>query len=188
MSKIDNQSINEVLTDSLTKYRNKLGQEVAFRKIIVAQKNKAQLKYLKTLQSQDSVVKRLQKKLSKRTSTLVGVDIVTKYDTVLKTIVQLDSNNYPVYSFSVKDEWVNMFVKCTKDSSEVDLSMVNKVDIEVKHERLKWYKKKEMNIEVTQLNPYTGTDNVQGFTFQNKKKYNGLKLLGMLLIGGLFIR
>jgi len=128
------------LNSEMAKYKNKYGQEVAKVKVIETARRKDFLQ----MESQDATIKKLQK-LVKQTKpeTAIIIETVTQIDTF--TII--DSNGY----FDYTDEWIELLGQTMKDSLTFNLIVKNEFNLIEK----KGY------LEITNLNPYTSTENLR---------------------------
>lgn len=128
------------LNSEMVKYKNKYGQEVAKVKVIEAARRKDFLQ----MESQDAAIKKLQKLVKeKKPETAIIIETVTKVDTF--TII--DTNGY----FDYTDEWIELIGQTIKDSLIFNLIVKNEFNLIEKKEYL----------EITNLNPYTSTENLR---------------------------
>lgn len=128
------------LNSEMVKYRNKYNQEAAKVKVIETARRKDFLQ----MESQDATIKKLQK-LVKQTKpeTAIIIETVTKVD----TITLIDTNGY----FDYTDEWVELIGQTINDSLTFNLIVKNEFNLIEK----KGY------LEITNLNPYTSTENLR---------------------------
>jgi hypothetical protein len=159
--------------DSINYYKNELGQEVAKREALTL--DVSELKKLSN--SKDELIVRLVNEAKKKGVTnVVGVNMKTKFDTILKTLVIRDSADpcNPIYKDSIVNEWIDLRVTAKHDSSELKLLVKNKLNISVTEE------KKRTLVEVTQLNPYSHTSDLQSISIKKKKPNKGLKIAALV--------
>lgn len=137
------------LNSEMVKYKNKYGREVAKVKVIETARRKDFL----TMESQDATIKKLQK-LVKQTKpeTAIIIETVTKVDTF--TII--DTNGY----FDYTDEWIELIGQTIKDSLTFNLIVKNEFNLIEKKDYL----------EITNLNPYTSTENLRIYKDTPRKK------------------
>lgn len=137
------------LNSEMVKYKNKYGQEVAKVKVIETERRKDFL----TMESQDAAIKKLQK-LVKQTKpeTAIIIETVTNLD----TITLIDTNGY----FEFSDEWIELIGQTMKDSLTFNLIVKNEFNLIEKKDYL----------EITNLNPYTSTENLRIYKDTPRKK------------------
>lgn len=180
--------VNEALRDTMVQYKNKYNQEVTERRSIEFENIKQHRQYIAKLDSKDSLIIRLQKKLKDMKGSGVAIDMTTSVAGQVKTevthdTVAGDSSLAPVYNFIYQDDWVNLKVKSEKDSSSFSLQVKNKLDIVTIEKRDKFLGPKYTAVQITQLSPYSHTDNVQSFTIKPKRFPLGLTI-GLSALGG----
>lgn len=122
-------------------------------------------KSLLEIRSKDSLINRLQKIISsnKNVETGVAIDNTTGVSDSGKTVVHhrdtvyVDEKvyMYPAYSYYKKDDWIEINVLSTKDTTFVDLLIENKYDVYITRNRGKY------SATVHSLSPYTKDQKVR---------------------------
>lgn len=183
------------MNDTMVSYRNKNGEHVAK---IAAFETQSVSDFLK-LQTQDSVIKKLQDEVKRYKGKMGGggsvtvittetsaqgstASTITESDTVIKdNIVYI----YPKYEFTIDQfgKWITGNGYAKKDSTFLDLKVVNNYTVAVGYEKRKvpgkLFKQKVAFAEVTNENPYTETKSIKSYTVSAPKQKNFGVMVGM---------
>ena len=169
-----NQSdIHEVLSDSLHKTINKLGQEIATKKLLYA--TVSQLKSMR-LDEKDSLLKII--KNTTNSSTISSTALVEKtiYDDKIKTIVEKGTKEikgdtvymYPIYRASWDSKWRKGNIYASKDSVECRDTIINQLSINTEYIRDHFWTSKYPVVSVLNSNPHTKTIDLANFTIDKE--------------------
>lgn len=159
--------INQV-NDSLHKTVNKLGQEVAFRKLIVGNLN--MLRSV-NFSYKDSLLMMIRKTADKNTIEKTGIVNQTINDTKVKSITyKVDTIKkgsltilYPTYRASWDTKWRKGSVVASRDSIECRDTIINQFDITTEYKRDHFWSSRYPIVEVLNRNPHTKTLDVASF-------------------------
>lgn len=173
----------EVSQDSLQKSKNILGQEFA---VIMAFKSSRD-KDLLRLKMKDSTIQWLQNtvedykgKLSAAivvsnatTSRGTTPTVITKVDTVYQNgEVQL----WPKYSTNWTGRWEEGYIEATKDSIFRVIRVKNEFEITVGEASNGWFRPRQSQVKVLNLNPNTLTQELRAFDVAHQEKRLGIGL------------
>lgn len=176
--------IHKTYSDSITRIKNKHGQEVAKQEVLILESREDVQRVLSESRYKDELIVRLLEK-DKKATQLIAVNTITRVDTVLKTQILRAGNCdiMPIYRAEIKNEWIDLQVTSGPDSTPFKLQITNKLDIVKKEE------KRKTIVEVTQLNPYSTTSNMQSIELEKKKPKKGLKIAALIIsfIAGVLI-
>lgn len=160
----------EALMDEMEQYRNKTGQQVSRIKALEAD----MAKDLTSLHIADSTVVWLQSVVSKQKRVIDAMVLETETageesqpSVVLRrdTIVRNDTVFvFPEYRMDWNNEWSSGKVAAGQDSINVQYRLVNR--FEVTHQRTR---KDGLLLTVTNLNPYTVTNELQSFKIKESR-------------------
>ena len=182
------ENILRAQNDELKTYRNKLGQQVAERKVFDA--DYASMKQL--INSKDSLVRELAKMVNKNTLAATiftgktSTSNVSKTETSSKadTIVKEDTVFvYAEYKTSVANEWEEYTISANKDSISLQHTTFNKFSIEQKYVNDGFLKPKAIDFKITNYNPNTITVDARSYLLHPKKEGRGIWLIGSFLAG-----
>jgi hypothetical protein len=174
--------LNQVYSDSISRMINEYNQEVAKQEVLVISSKGEAQRLLSESRYKDELIQRLLKK-SDGSNGVIGVNTVTVFDTIVKTLIIRAGkcDTLPVYGTRIENEWIRIYARTDADSSRLDsLIVVNKLDIVRREEN------KKSILEVTQLNPYSSTSDMQSFEFEKPKKPNRVMKVAALVAAFLF--
>lgn len=179
------------VNDSLHKTVNKLGQEVAYKRLIVG--NLSMLRAV-NLSYKDSLLRLIQVSVDKNTIEKTNVvsrtvedikakSVVYKVDTVKKgglTIL------YPTYRASWDTKWRKGSVTASRDSVECRDTIINQFDITTEYKRDHLWTSRYPVVEVINRNPHTRTLDVASFHLKHDagKQSRLVVFLEGVLVGG----
>ncbi len=170
------------LADTLEVSRNKLGQQTATIKSLEFENDK----YFTKIQTNDSTIKWLQnvvkdykgKLLSATvgsTTTIVSGSSETIYVNDTDVVYIGDTVYvYPIYKSTFSNRWEQGFIQASKDSIHYDFKVSNKFELTLGEVRNKWFKPKEMEVSILNLNPNTVTNELRSFNIKQTPKRWGL--------------
>jgi len=152
-------------SDTIKKYKDSLGREVATRKAI-----EGSLREL--MSSTDKEIAELQKSLDKATAAISQVSVVTT-DTIRDTTFMVDtiSEGFPVYYFQRQTDWDTFDIRASVDSFDIKYSVVNKILISYRYEKTGFLKKR-MVIEAVNENPNSSTQDLAAIFVDDNKTLN----------------
>ena len=170
--------MRDSMNDSLKVVRNELGQE---RATISALKGE-RASILLNAKTKDSTIQWLQnvvKEYEGRLETAVVISNATETVEVIKE-VEVESIDtvyqdslifvYPQYKAKWSNKWEKGLILATRDSIFRDITVFNDYEITIGKEKNKWFKPREYNINVLNLNPRTTTKEVRSFALKAKPK------------------
>ena len=175
------------LSDTLKITRDELEQERARIKVLKFERQKDFLR----LKTKDSTIRRLQELvrhykgllntaiiLSNQTNDEgVTPAVITHYDTVY--ISENETIYFPTYQTRWDGRWSKGEIIATKDSIYRNIKIRNEYKITIGNIRNGWFKRKEYEIEVLNLNPYTYTTELLTYQLKEEaKKVNFSTQLG----------
>ena len=173
----DSVDLTNAVTDELDVRINKKGQETASIKIIRAETEIALMK----LQAKDTIIKWLQETVKGYKGAL-NTAIVLRNQTSTKGVSRTEIIYDTIYgddgtkevNIAYKTNWSNKweqgYIKATKDSIYRDIKVINDYQITLGGLKNGWFKKKEYEIEVLNLNPNTVTKELRTFQIKSKPK------------------
>lgn len=166
---------NQLLTDSITRYKDKEGRNITKINSLETSnvKNILELK-----SSKESVIKLQSIIKSYKPETVVVIEERVKLDTIYNTdtsIVYVDSNGVKQIEFpiSLKNEWVKVTGKVNSSITSLSVSVENKYSVFFKKNK----KTKQTEVYVTNENPYSITKELLATntnTLKEKTKRIGL--------------
>ena len=163
---IEMQQMLAQANDSLKIWRDVNNKQNALIKVIQGENTDMFVK----LKHSDSVVNQLQQlvnkyseQLSKQGSATI-IHTQTKFDTIL-----LPMYNSGTRYYKHKDKWIDFQVQIDSNNvGKFDLAINNRFDILTYYKREKWYKNKQMYIQVISDNIYTDTKALKSFEVKNR--------------------
>lgn len=177
-------------TDSLHKYKNKLGQEVTITQSITGKYS--DIKNL--LKDKELEVDALYRKIknitvvsSSTSGTVHGnVDIVNFVPNAPNSTDSAHPNHpcdsLPVYHSAFADEWLKLQVTVSPTNMTTEYSVINKYVITHKYVRDGLFKPKKLNVEIKNINPHTSTLDLNNYQIV-KKQHKGIIFITGLLLG-----
>lgn len=172
--------ITNAITDELETERNKYGQEVAKIAVITAESKKSLLK----IGTQDSTIIALQKTVKEykgrlNTAIVLNNQTTTKGETetvVIRDTIIIDGEEQIAQYYETKwtNKWEDGYILAKPDSILRDIKVKNEYQITLGKVKNGWFKKKEYEVQVLNLNPNTTTQELR--TFQVKEKPKRLSL------------
>jgi hypothetical protein len=174
----NSQAVITALSNELTKTVNKYGQETSQKNVLVMS-----VSALKSIHASDSSeIGRLQKIVNKKTSSATALSSTTsgtlrgkphisfKQDTIINYNLVCDTI-YPVYKDTLRDQWTNITIEASKDSTVVKYTAYNEYNITQQTKKQgKWpFRKKVAVVTVQNLNPNTKTNGVSSFSVPEPK-------------------
>ena len=168
------ENIISAQNDTISRYKDKLGREVAK----IQSFEQASLKDFLKINFQDSTIQKLQKELSlqkkKNVQYLAVIETYTKIDTTAKVIyIPTEVPTQPIYTYRYSDDWITLNDTVSHIQSKFKLEVYN--DFVVNSHR----QKNTLITEVTNNNPYTITTGIRSFsTSLPKQKKFGLGIQG----------
>lgn len=158
----------ESVINSFEVYKDAYNKEHARIKVIETENEKLFIQ----LQTKDSIISRLQD-IIKRNKNVKQVSII-KSESVIDTIFinKFDTVNYKVFTDINLDNWVYGNIKSTIDTTEVNLTFKNDIDVILKEEGGLFNKKHY--VEVIQNNPYSSTKSLKTYIKKNREKRIGI--------------
>lgn len=160
------------INDEVKKTKNKLGQNVAQRKAI-----EIEYKQLQDLYFANNVeLAELKKIVKKDTKSATIFSGETRVDTFIDTQIKYAKDSSLIYCSVFNDNWVFLSIESGIDTTLFALIVKNKYQIKQESKREKWYSKKQLVTQVTNLNPYSSTDSVISYTRKEKSTRFGLDL------------
>lgn len=165
--RIEQESINKSLSDTLHKTINKLGQELAYKKLILG--TFAQLKSINT--DKDSLLKQLKNSVDKNTLSSTELVNTTVTHTSTKTIVLEGTKEihhdtvfvYPIYKAAWHTKWTSGNVYASKDSVQARDTTINEFELKTEYKRDHFYTGRYPVVSVLNKNPNTKTLDVASF-------------------------
>lgn len=86
---------------------------------------------------------------------------------------------FPVYEAMWENKWEKGEVRAGKDSIYRDIKIHNEYEFTLGEERNGWFKRKEMEIKMTNLNPNTVTTELRSYNVkQSPKRFNAIAYVG----------
>lgn len=134
-----------------------------------------------TINSLQDVVKKHEKQLKGGGSAIVvkgetnisgkGTTTIewTKYDTINNPV-------FPVYKANIVNKWYSIKTRADKDTTTVDLKIINAYDVVVGREKGKWF------AMVTNANPYSSTQSMRAYNVEVPKTRQ--KRISIAVLGG----
>lgn len=170
-------NLYESVNDSVRVERNEKGQEIARNKLLEANR----VKDLLNLKTKDSTVLWLQAVakeykgklqsaivVANSTSTVGGsITTIEKWDTAYSDTGKII---YPQYTSTWMEQWSEGNIRATKDSIFRDIKVKNEFEITFGKENNGWFKKRESEVKITNLNPNTTTTELKAFNVVSKQK------------------
>lgn len=171
----------DALNSSLTKYRNKYGQEVVKAKVLET----TSLEQIEKFAELDSSIAQLKKVVKEQSKLLKdgGMATVINNHTYLQgrgdTII-IDSTGAYYSPISQFGDWVTGYHMISPDSSYIDMKIKNQFSLAFGYERepgfKNWFKPKKPVAYLTNKNPYTYTDDLRIVNIESKSKKLGLNI------------
>lgn len=93
----------------------------------------------------------------------------TSYDSVDRPI-------FPVYKATINNKWYTIKTKADKDSTHIDLKIINSYDVVIGKEKGKWF------ANVTNHNPYSSTKSMRAYNVETEKVRQ--KRVNLAIFGG----
>lgn len=93
----------------------------------------------------------------------------TNYDTISTPV-------FPVYTSNILNRWYTAKTRATKDSTHVDIKVINSYDVIIGKEDGKWF------ANVTNHNPYSSTKSMRAYNVEVPKTKQ--KRINLILFGG----
>lgn len=159
---------NEAINDTLTSYIDKNGTQVSKIKVLTAESKKTLLQ----LNSRDSTIVWLQQLVKdykgKINSAIVFSNSTSEIGVSESKVVYVDS--FPEYSTEWKDRWSEGFIRANRDSIFRSVKIKNEYEITLGALRNGWFKRKEYEVVVRNLNPNTLTSELRSFQVKEKPK------------------
>lgn len=141
------------------------------------------------LKTKDSAINSLQdvvKKYEKQLKGGGGVAVVVKGETNVSatgttevTWTQYDTINnpvFPIYKSTIKNKWYTIKTIADRDSTKVDLKIINAYDVVLGKENGKWF------ATVTNHNPYSSTQSMRAYNVEVPKTRQ--KRISLAILGG----
>lgn len=168
---------NKALTDELRLKRNEKGQQEASIAILTAQREQALLQ----LKSRDTIIQWLQKTvkgyegalntaivLSNRSQSEGTTQTIIIRDTVVRAgkVIQIQNN----YETKWSNQWEEGYILAKPDSIFRDIRVKNEYEITLGAVKNKFFKPKEYEVKVVNLNPNTVTRELRTFQVKAKPK------------------
>lgn len=168
---------NEAINDTLTSYIDKNGTQVSKIKVLTAESKKTLLQ----LNSNDSTIVWLQKLVKdykgKINSAIVFSNSTSNIGVSESKVVYVDSFYrdsilviYPEYSTEWNDRWSEGLIRANRDSIFRSFKVKNEYEITLGALRNGWFKRKEYEVVVRNLNPNTLTSELRSFQVRAKPK------------------
>lgn len=181
----DLEEVSDTASDTLETYRNKNGQLVGEIKSFDLVK-KGVLLNLKTndetIKALQDVVKGFEGKLAAAivarsetsekgaTATKIsGGDTVKSGDTVFI---------YPIYSTDWAEKWSEGIITASRDSITRDIKVKNDYSFTIGKKSNAWFKKREVVVNMTNLNPNTATKELRSYNVKQQPKRLNLVVYG----------
>lgn len=173
--------------DTITNYRNDLGQQVSKISVLECEKES----YFLAIKSKDEEILQLQKIVRSESKKRHDVEtaIVFKNNTICELRDSLQNKIigytkdsaqlYPIYEKSISDEWIDENIRLGKDTFAQKLVVKNSYEIVIGNEPDGWFKKKLFG-EITNLNPNSATTTMKVY---QKKKVKNKTLIRSLEVG-----
>ena len=164
------ENIISAQNDTISRYKDKLGREVAK----IQSFEQTSIKDFLKINFQDSTIQKLQKELElqkkKNIQYLVVIETYTKLDTTAKVIyIPTEVPTQPIYTYKYSDNWITLNDTVSHLKSKFKLEVYN--DFSINSHR----KKDVLITEITNNNPYTITTGIRSFsTSLPKQKKFGL--------------
>lgn len=172
---------NKSITAKLEKLRNEKGQEEAKIAVILAEKKAALLK----AQTKDTLIMWLQeavKEYKGALNTAIVLSNNTGSQGVTNTVVYRDTTiirevggvvtikETPAYETSWSNQWETGHILATSDSIYRDIKIKNEYEITLGATKNGWFKPKEYEVKIVNLNPNTETEELRSFQVKTKPK------------------
>lgn len=177
---IENNLYKGMLQDTLKKYKDKEGNQVAQIALLTDLNSNQFLK----IKSKDAIIIELQQAVKEEKNKIKNGGSVTVINSSTNftgtTTTTITSTNpvingdtirlYPVYETRSKDTlWIKYVIKSSKDSTNLDLQVKNKYKVVIGSVKDGWFKRKPI-AEVTNYNPYTDTKSMRAFEVKDTRK------------------
>lgn len=165
------ESVNAALQDSLHHTVNKLGQEVASRKVF---QSSAAFFQRQLRASDDSAIQRLIAAIDKSTISASQIRTATAgIDSISSVMASGDSCN-PVYQGSFRSRWDSISVTASRNRITFGYEVYNEFAIEQSLKSRGWFRQPDLLVSVTNLNPHTRTIDLQSFHVNYPKRRFGI--------------
>lgn len=170
------EDLTEAITDELEVSKNKLGQETASIKVLRAEKEATLLK----LEAKDSAIIWLQRAVKEykgAVNTAIVLRNATQSKGATETVVIRDTVKVggetqiaDFYETKWSNKWEDGYILARPDSIFRDIKVKNDYQITLGSVKNGWFKPKEYEVQVLNLNPNTSTRELRSFQVTNKPK------------------
>lgn len=174
----DNQKLYNAISDTLTTYRNERGLVESYIDLIETNNEKQFLK----LKTNDSTIKWLQttvRHYKGKLNTALIANVNTTSEGGLKTIkitqtdtLTIDSIKYvfPEYAVDWSNKWEVGSIRANRDSIFRNIKIKNEYEFTIGKQKNGWFKKRESEVKLVNLNPNTVTKELRAFNISTKPK------------------
>jgi hypothetical protein len=181
------EQLYNALQDSIKVTKNAYGQLVYEKRTIETNFELFKKATSDTNRYKNELIRRLSKEVNANTQSAISFNTATTHSNSVATIVKHDTiyQSDTVYqvkkAYIVKDknEWLNLEVYASADSSNYKLTTINKYDAFIEREKfniLKPFKSRALSAKIVNHNPYSKVTDMQSFVpIKEKKKYRGVK-------------
>jgi hypothetical protein len=181
----DLEEVSDTASDSLETYRNQNGELVAEIKSFDLSNEKELL----ALKTQDKAIQRLQEVVKGFEGKLAAA-IIASGETSDKgaTATEISGGDtvksgdtvfiYPIYSTEWAEKWSEGIIKASRDSITRDIKIKNDYSFTLGKKSNGWFKKREVVVEMTNLNPNTVTKELRSYNVRQEPKRLNLVVYG----------
>ncbi len=168
----------ETISDSLKTAKNELGQQTATIGALQGDKV-ANLMEISTKDSTILWLKDVAKQYKGKIGTAIVLSNTTSSSETIRTVHTKSIDTlikdslyyiYPEYSVDWVNEWEQGKIRASKDSIYRQITFTNEFEITIGEQRNKWFKPREYDVSVKNLNPNTSTKELRAFTVRAKPK------------------
>jgi len=176
----DLEEVSDTASDSLETYKNKNGELVSEIKSF----DLVNEKVLLNLKTNDETIKALQEVVKGFEGKLAAA-IVARSETLEKgaTATKISGGDtvksgdtvfiYPIYSTDWAEKWSEGIITASRDSITRDIKVKNDYSFTIGKKSNGWFKKREVVVNMTNLNPNTATQELRSYNVkQAPKRFN----------------
>lgn len=173
---VEAEEIAEAVADTLDVKKNKDGQETASIKVIQAEREIALMK----LQAKDTIIHWLQETVKEYRGALNTAIVLRNQTgskgstgtTIIRDTVRVGNETRIADFYETKwsNKWEEGYILARPDSIFRDIKVKNDYQITLGEVRNGWFKPKEYEVQVLNLNPNTATQELRSFQIKSKPK------------------
>lgn len=157
------ESTKNFLAGKLETTENKLGQETATKEALKVTNEKylLMMKDLEGAQKElQDVVRELKPQVAAILHTTTSLEASVPTEVTIDTLSN-DSVVKPIYNSLYRDNWISLGIQAKYDSTSFDLKVEDKIQLTFDK---KGFGKKQLYVTAFNQNPYTKTDELEGYT------------------------